>query len=85
MKKHVHQNIGTCSSHTHVTLEDGIVTHVKIVGGCVGNTQAVCRLVRGRTAEEAIALLEGIRCQNGTSCPDQLAKAIHEAMAKDEE
>jgi uncharacterized protein (TIGR03905 family) len=82
MTKHVRPNVGTCSSHSHVTLENGIITHAKIVGGCVGNTQAVCRLVVGRKAAEAIALLEGIRCQDNTSCPDQLAKAIREAMEK---
>jgi uncharacterized protein (TIGR03905 family) len=85
MKKHVRKNAGTCSTQSHVTLKDGIVQRVRIIGGCVGNTQGISRLVEGRKAEEVIELLKGIRCQNGTSCPDQLAKAVREAMEKAKE
>ena len=57
--------------------EDGIVKNVKFIGGCNGNTQGVARLAEGRTAEELISLLEGIKCGfKSTSCPDQLAQAL---------
>ena len=49
---------------------DGVVTKCEIVGGCPGNTQGVAKLVVGRKVEEVVALLKGIQCRNGTSCPD---------------
>ena len=48
----------------------------RIHDGCRGNTQGVAKLALGRPAEEVAAALEGIQCRGGTSCPDQLAKAI---------
>ena len=62
-------------------MEDGIVKDAAFEGGCMGNTQGVAALVKGMRAEEAIARLEGIDCRGrGTSCPDQLAKAIRHCM-----
>ena len=53
------------------------------VGGCNGNTQGVAALAAGRKVEELIPLLDGINCGGkGTSCPDQLAKALKEALAE---
>ena len=61
-------------------LEDGVIRHVAFTGGCHGNTQGIAALVRGMRAEEAVARLKGIDCRGrGTSCPDQLAKALEEA------
>lgn len=72
---------GTCSRQVDVTLEDGIIRSVAFTGGCHGNTQGVAALVRGMKAEEAIARLEGIDCRGrGTSCPDQLSKALRQAL-----
>ena len=74
---------GTCSRMIHVTVEDGIVTDVRFMGGCHGNTQGVAALAVGMTAKEAIERLSGIRCGfKPTSCPDQLAKALQEALAE---
>lgn len=74
---------GTCSRMIHVEIEDGIVRDVKFAGGCNGNTQGVAKLAIGRKADEVVSLLKGTDCGGrGTSCPDQLAKAIEEAMAK---
>lgn len=62
-------------------IDDKIVKNVVFKGGCAGNTQGVARLCEGRKAEELIELLSGINCGfRGTSCPDQLAKAIKEAV-----
>ena len=67
---------GTCSSAMELEIQDGIITHCVIVNGCKGNTQGLAKMVEGQKAEDVIAKLEGIQCRNGTSCPDQLAKAI---------
>ena len=60
-----------------ITYEDGIVTDVRVIGGCNGNLQGIAALVRGMKIEEVIRRLEGIRCgMKPTSCPDQLAQAL---------
>ena len=75
---------GTCSIGIEVELDpEHIVRHVEFIGGCSGNTQGVARLVQGMKAEDAIARLKGIRCgSKPTSCPDQLSKALEEALAE---
>lgn len=50
--------------------------NVKFVGGCRGNTQGVAKLCEGRDIEEVADMLRGVQCRGGTSCPDQLSKAI---------
>ncbi len=71
---------GTCSREIIVETEDGRIEGVCFIGGCSGNTQGVASLVRGMEIDEAIARLEGIDCGGrGTSCPDQLAKALRKA------
>ena len=74
---------GTCSQRILFELEDGKVKNVKYLGGCHGNLQGIGALVDGMDAEAVIEKLEGIRCgMKPTSCPDQLAKALKEALAK---
>lgn len=75
---------GTCSRAISFDIdENNVVTNIRFDGGCHGNTQGVAKLADGRTADEIIALLSGIRCGfKSTSCPDQLATAIKEALAK---
>lgn len=75
---------GTCSVQIDVELdENGIIQCVQFLGGCHGNLQAVSALVRGMRAQDAIAKLQGIRCgYKPTSCPDQLATALCEALEK---
>ena len=82
MKKRIeYKTSGTCSRMVIVDVEDGIVTDCSFVGGCSGNTAGVASLVKGMKAEEAIKRLKGIKCGfKPTSCPDQLAKAIEEAI-----
>ena len=64
-----------------ITLDGDTVAEVRFTGGCMGNTQGVAALVRGMKATDAIARLEGIDCRGrGTSCPDQLARALREAI-----
>lgn len=72
---------GVCSMKINYDVEDGIVKKVQFVGGCNGNTQGISRLVEGMTVEEVIKRLEGVNCGGrGTSCPDQLAKALKSTL-----
>ena len=74
---------GVCSRRIDIQVEDGIITSVKFMGGCAGNTQGVAALVKGMSVNEAIERLSGIRCGfKSTSCPDQLANALKEFKAK---
>lgn len=67
---------GTCSTQIDLEIENGIITHCEVHNGCRGNTNALGKLVVGRDAEEIKNLLRGIPCRGGTSCPDQLSRAI---------
>lgn len=70
---------GVCSREMVIIMDGNIIQSVKIVGGCPGNTLAVSSMVEGRTIDEVIKKLKGILCgTKGTSCPDQLAKALEE-------
>ena len=84
MKEFTYTTKGTCSRAIEISVDDNsIITSVKFIGGCSGNTQGVAALVKGMKADEAISRLEGIRCGfKGTSCPDQLAKALKEITAE---
>lgn len=70
---------GVCSSEMIIIVEDEIIKSVNIIGGCPGNSLGVSSLVKGMTVDEAIKKLKGIDCRGkGTSCPDQLSKALEE-------
>ncbi len=74
---------GVCSSEMIINVDGDIIKSVKIVRGCPGNTLGVSKLVEGKKIDEVINLLKGIPCGvRGTSCPDQLAKALEEIKAK---
>lgn len=74
---------GTCSQAILLELDGDVIKKVEFIGGCSGNTQGVARLVEGMKAGDAITRLEGIKCgPRPTSCPDQLAKALKEALAR---
>ena len=71
---------GVCSKRMEIDLEDGVITEVRIQGGCNGNLQGISALLVGMTKEEAIRRMEGIHCgPRSTSCPDQLAQALKQA------
>ena len=74
------QTRGTCSTKIDFDIRDNIITNVRFTGGCNGNLQAVSRLVDGKTVDEIESLLGGINCGGrGTTCGDQLARAVREA------
>ena len=76
---------GTCSRQIKVQIEDGIIQSVQFIGGCNGNTKGIAQLVRGMKAEDAIKRLKGTDCGGkGTSCPDQLALALEQALKKND-
>lgn len=82
MKQTKHyQCYGTCSRMITISVEDGIITNVQFYGGCHGNTQGVAALVKGMKVTDAITKLRGIDCGGrGTSCPDQLSKALEQFL-----
>ena len=75
---------GTCASQINIEIDDnGIIQEVEFIGGCNGNTKGISKLVKGRKAKEVADILRGTQCgMRGTSCPDQLAKAIDEISNK---
>lgn len=79
----VYKTSGVCSSAIHFEIEDNKVRSVQFDGGCNGNASGISSLVEGMDVQEAISRLEGIRCGfKSTSCPDQLACALKEAIQK---
>lgn len=82
MKTLSYRTRGVCSGRIDVAIDGNVISSVRFLGGCSGNTQGVSALVVGMEAEEAISRLRGIRCGGkSTSCPDQLANAIEACMA----
>ncbi len=72
-----YKTFGTCSRAIEFDIDGDTIKEVRFVGGCHGNTQGISRLVAGMKVDEAIAKLRGIDCSGrGTSCPDQLARAL---------
>lgn len=82
--KYTYFTQGTCSSQIDLEIDDqGIIRDVMFYNGCHGNLQGISVLLRGMPAEEAISKLQGIRCgYKNTSCPDQLATALRQALDK---
>lgn len=76
---------GVCSSKINFTIEDGIVSNVSFYGGCNGNLKGIAKLAEGMKAEDIIARVKGIKCGfKNTSCPDQLATALEQALKEAE-
>ncbi|MCL2520610.1 MAG: TIGR03905 family TSCPD domain-containing protein [Spirochaetaceae bacterium] len=76
-----YKTTGTCAQHINFDIEDGKLHNVQFIGGCMGNLKAISRLIEGMPIEEAVSKLEGLDCKGrGTSCSDQLTKAIKEAL-----
>ena len=72
---------GVCSMMIEIELEGEIIKDVVFTGGCNGNLSGISKLIKGMNAEEVIEKLEGTRCGfKDTSCPDQLSKALRQAL-----
>ena len=64
-------------------IEGDIVKSLQIIGGCPGNTVGVSKLIENKKIDDIIKMLKGIDCgSRGTSCPDQIAKALEEYKKK---
>ena len=83
MDRFTYMTRGVCSRAIEIEIENGVIESVRFIGGCAGNTQGVAALIKGMRAEEALERLSGIDCRGrGTSCPDQLARALREYLSK---
>lgn len=81
VKTYQYRPQGVCSQAMEFSVEDGIIREVSVLGGCSGNLQGISSLLRGMKVTDAIARMEGIRCgAKPTSCPDQLAQALKQAL-----
>ncbi len=81
---HTYKTHGTCSVAIDVEMDGDTVKEVQFHGGCNGNTKGIASLVKGMKYSEVKERLAGITCgHKTTSCPDQLVKAIEEAMANE--
>jgi len=77
--KYTYEPSGVCSRQINFEVENGIVTKLEVIGGCNGNLQGISKLVIGMKVEDVINKLKGIDCKGkGTSCPDQIARALEE-------
>ena len=75
---------GVCSKQITFEIEDGKLHQLHFTGGCPGNLSAISKLLEGYDAQKAVDILLGNDCAGrGTSCADQLAQAIQEALAQE--
>ncbi|MBQ8210827.1 MAG: TIGR03905 family TSCPD domain-containing protein [Clostridia bacterium] len=74
---------GVCASNITFDITDGVVKNVKFNGGCNGNLKGIANLIEGMKAEDVIEKVKGTRCGfKSTSCPDQLATALENALSE---
>ena len=83
---YIYKTQGTCSAQISFDLNDDIITNIKFIGGCPGNLSALSRLLDGQSVEYIEGKLSGNLCgMRGTSCADQLAKAVRRAYEETHE
>ena len=76
---------GVCSKEIDIELKDGVIDSVQFTGGCNGNLKGIGAIIRGMDVNEAIKRCKGITCgSKATSCPDQLAIALEEALSQNQ-
>lgn len=81
----IYKTKGTCSKEIHIELDGDLIKSVKFVKGCPGLTQGLERMLIGTKVNDVIHKLNGIQClDKGTSCPDQLAKALKTIIVEKE-
>ncbi|MGN0149620.1 MAG: TIGR03905 family TSCPD domain-containing protein [Clostridia bacterium] len=74
---------GVCASNIEFELDNNIIKNVRFTRGCNGNTQGISALVEGMNVDDVISRLKGTNCNGrGTSCPDQLARALELAKSQ---
>lgn len=81
MSKYEYRTRGVCARQIFLDVENNIIKNVSFVGGCNGNLQGISALVKGMNIYDAASKLKGINCSGkGTSCPDQLSRALEEII-----
>ena len=74
---------GVCAQQIDFSIEDGRLHDVRFTAGCDGNLKAIGKLLEGMDAAEAVRILKGNDCRGrGTSCADQFATAVENALQK---
>nr|WP_320131340.1 TIGR03905 family TSCPD domain-containing protein [uncultured Holophaga sp.] len=74
---------GVCAKQVLIRIDEDVVRELRFVGGCPGNAIGVSSLVKGMKMSEVIERLKGIDCGGkGTSCPDQLCRALEAIQAQ---
>lgn len=82
--KYSYRTEGTCCQAFDIETEDGKIKDVQFYGGCNGNLQGICSLIKGMPIGDVIGKLQGIRCgSKPTSCPDQLSRALSLIVEKE--
>ena len=72
---------GTCSKQMYFDIEGDIIQSFTVIGGCNGNLKGISSLLKGMDVHEVIRRLDGTTCgQRGTSCPDQISKALKQYL-----
>ena len=70
---------GVCSRQYEITVRDGKINRISVIGGCDGNLKGISSLLQGMAVEDAVRRMSGLRCgDRQTSCPDQIARALRE-------
>lgn len=79
--RYVYKTKGTCSREIILDLDGDTIANVEFVGGCSGNAKGISAIVKGMKASDVVKKFSGITCgSRPTSCPDQLSKALVEAL-----
>lgn len=74
---------GTCCRQIEIETENDTIKSVTFIGGCAGNTAGISKLVAGMKIKDVITRLKGTDCKGkGTSCPDQLSKALEQILVE---
>ena len=82
MNNYSYTTKGVCAKQIDFGIDDGKIYNIKFHGGCAGNTAAISKLLEGTDAQRVVDVLKGNDCAGrGTSCADQLAIAVEEALA----
>lgn len=82
--KYTYKTTGVCAREISFDVNDKVVSNVSFVGGCNGNLKAISKLVEGMRGEQIVKILKGNTCgMKQTSCADQLAIAIEQALKEE--
>lgn len=83
MQDYTIQTNHVCAKQISFSLENGKLHNIKFHGGCPGNTLAISKLLEGADAVKTVQILKRNDCGGkGTSCADQLARGIEEALSQ---